>query len=153
MNITNHSVVSIHYTLKGEDGSVIDSSSGREPLQYLHGAGNIIPGLENELTGCAVGDSKLVVVQPKDGYGEKNPELIQKLPPDAFNNIENVQVGMKLQAQSASGEARSVVVSEIEEDGVTIDANHILAGEILNFDVKVESVREATEEEIEQGHV
>ena len=98
MKIQNNSVVSIHYTLTGEDGNVIDSSAEGEPLSYLHGAGNIIPGLESELAGCAEGDTKQVVVQPKDGYGESMPELIQKMPREMFGGIDNVDVGMQFKA-------------------------------------------------------
>lgn len=153
MKIQNNSVVSIHYTLTGEDGNVIDSSSGGEPLSYLHGAGNIIPGLENELAGCAEGDTKKVVVQPKDGYGESMPELIQKMPLEMFSGIDNIEAGMQFKAQTPDGATQYVVVTQVEDDGITVDGNHMLAGQVLNFDVKVESVREATQEEIEHGHV
>ena len=153
MKIQNNAVVSIHYTLTNEGGEVIDSSKGKEPLKYLHGAGNIIPGLENELVDCVVGDSKQVTVQPKDGYGETDEALVQKLPTDAFTGIEKVEVGMEFQAQGEGGGVQYVVVKKVEDDGITIDGNHPLAGEVLSFDVKVEEVREATEEEIDHGHV
>ena len=153
MKIQNNCVVSIHYTLTGEDGEVIDSSDGGEPLTYLAGAGNIIPGLERELEGCVKGDKKQVVVQPADGYGEFAEELIQTLPREAFSGIEKIDVGMEFQAQSPEGDAQYVVVKEVADDGITIDGNHELAGQVLKFDVAVESVREATEEEIDHGHV
>lgn len=153
MKIQENSVVSIHYTLTGDDGSVLDSSSGGEPLNYLQGAGNIIPGLENALLDKAVGDEVKVTIQPKDGYGEVLPELVQKMPTEAFTGIEKIEVGMEFQAQTESGGVQYVVVTQVEEDGVTIDGNHALAGKVLNFDVKVEGVREASEEEIAHGHV
>lgn len=153
MKIEKNSVVAMHYTLTDEEGNVIDSSSGREPLKYLHGAGNIIPGLEKELTGCEKGDAKKVVVQPSDGYGEVDPNLIQKLPKDMFRGVEDIKVGMEFQAQGPNGQAQFVVVKDVEEDGVTIDANHALAGKVLSFDVSIEEVRDASQEEIEHGHV
>lgn len=153
MKIQENSVVSIHYTLTGEDGAVIDSSDGGEPLNYLQGAGNIIPGLENALLEKTVGDQVQVTIQPKDGYGEVLAELVQKMPTEAFSGIEKIEVGMEFQAQTESGGVQYVVVTEVEEDGVTIDGNHALAGKVLNFDVKIEAVREASEEEIAHGHV
>ncbi len=153
MKIAENCVVSIHYTLTDNDGNVIDSSSGREPLKYLQGAGNIIPGLERELVDCAIGESKVVTVQPADGYGEVEDSLIQKLPRDIFSGVDEIEVGMEFHAQGPQGQVQAVVVKKVEDDGITIDANHALAGIILNFDVKVEDVREATEEEIAHGHV
>lgn len=153
MKIQNNVVVSIHYTLTNQSGEVIDSSEGREPLKYLHGAGNIIPGLESELLDCSAGDSKQVTVQPKDGYGEVNENLIQKLPTEAFTGIDKIEAGMEFQAQGQDGGVQYVVVRKVEDDGITIDANHALAGQVLNFDVSVVDVREATESEIEHGHV
>ncbi|SMF58978.1 FKBP-type peptidyl-prolyl cis-trans isomerase SlyD [Alteromonadaceae bacterium Bs31] len=153
MKIENNSVVSIHYTLTGEDGEVIDTSEGRDPLNFLAGASNIIPGLEQQLIGCSVGDKKDVVVQPEDGYGELQADLIQTLPKDMFTGIEKIEVGMEFQAQGPNGEVQFVVVKDVADDGITIDANHALAGKVLNFAVSVEAVREATQEEIDHGHV
>lgn len=153
LKIAENCVVSMHYTLTGEDGSVIDSSEGREPLNYLHGAGNIIPGLEKALVGCEVGDKKQVVVQPDEGYGDVNPDMIQTLPRDMFSGIETIEVGMEFQAQGPNGETQFVIVKDVAEDGITIDANHALAGQVLNFDVTIEAVREASAEEIDHGHV
>lgn len=153
MKVQDNCVVSIHYTLTDDAGEVIDSSVGGEPLNFLAGAGNIIPGLEKELEGCEAGDKKQVVVQPADGYGEYTAELVQVLPLDAFTGVEKVEVGMEFQAQTPSGHVQYVVVKDIGDDGVTIDGNHALAGKVLNFDVSVESVREATAEEIDHGHV
>ncbi|MBU2986088.1 peptidylprolyl isomerase [Saccharophagus degradans] len=153
MKIQENSVVSIHYTLKGEDGAVLDTSDGGEPLNYLQGAGNIIPGLEDALLDKAVGEEVNVTVQPKEGYGEIIPELIQKMPTDAFSGIDKIEVGMEFQAQTESGGVQYVVVTAVEDDGITIDGNHALAGKVLNFEVKIEAVREASEEEIAHGHV
>lgn len=153
MKVQNNSVVSIHYTLTNDSGEVLDSSEGKDPLKYLHGAGNIIPGLENELLDCVVGDSKQVTVQPKDGYGELNEQLVQKLPTEAFGGIDKIEEGMEFQAEGPDGSAQYVVVTKVEEDGITIDGNHALAGQVLNFDVSVVEVRDATETEIEHGHV
>ena len=153
MKISNNAVVAMHYTLTDNDGNVIDSSSGREPLKYLHGAGNIIPGLEKELAGCEKGDSKKVVVEPAEGYGEVDPNLVQKLPHEMFQGVENIEVGMEFQAQSPTGQTQFVVVKDVSDDGVTIDANHALAGKVLNFDVTIEEVREASQEELDHGHV
>lgn len=153
MKVTENCVVSIHYTLTDSEGKVIDSSDGRDPLKYLHGAGNIIPGLERELIDCQVGEQKKVTVQPTDGYGEVEESLIQKLPRDVFSGVETIEVGMEFQAQGPQGQVQSVVVKKVEDDGVTIDANHALAGVVLNFDVVVDEIREATEEELSHGHV
>ena len=153
MKIVANSVVSIHYTLTDEQGTVIDSSTGSSPLNYLSGAGNIIPGLDNALMGLSVGDTKDVVVQPADGYGEIDPDLIQTLPHEAFGGIEQIEVGMEFQAEGPGGHVQFITVKDVAEDGVTIDANHALAGKVLHFAVSIEAVRTAEEEEIAHGHV
>jgi len=145
-------VVSIHYTLKDEEGTVIDSSQGAEPLTYLHGAGNIIPGLENAIAGKAPGDSVQVVVEPGQGYGEYQAELLQVVPKQAFEGVETVEPGMAFMAQAADGSQRRIVVRDVEGDEVTVDANHELAGVDLHFSVDVMDVREATAEEKDHGH-
>lgn len=151
--IDNDRVVSIHYTLSGDDGEVIDSSVGRDPLNYLHGAGNIIPGLESALTGKVTGDELAVVVAPAEGYGEHNPDLLQTLPREAFGGIDNIEIGMVFQAQGPQGQVQHVTVTAVEGDDITIDGNHALAGKVLNFAVTVEAVRDATAEELDHGHV
>jgi FKBP-type peptidyl-prolyl cis-trans isomerase SlyD len=151
--IGNQCVVSIHYTLKDDDGVVIDSSSGKEPLTYLHGAGNIIPGLENELVGKTAGASCTVVVAPEDGYGVKSDDLMQVVPLSAFEGVENVEVGMQFQVQGPDGGAQVITVAEVAGEEVTIDGNHPLASKTLHFDVSIEAVRDATPEEIAHGHV
>jgi FKBP-type peptidyl-prolyl cis-trans isomerase SlyD len=153
MNIQNNSAVSFHYKLTGDDGISIDSSEGKEPLDYLHGAGNIIPGLEKALEGKTIGDSLTVAVTAAEGYGEVQKELIQEVPKEAFQGIDTIEVGMQFEAQTGQGGTVPVTVIDVTDDLVTVDGNHPLAGKNLNFDVTIEDVREATEEEIAKGHV
>ncbi|WP_290790286.1 peptidylprolyl isomerase [Halomonas sp.] len=152
MQIAQNSVVAFHYTLTNDTGEVLDSSEGREPLTYLHGAGNIIPGLEKELEGRQAGDSLNAVVAPGEGYGEQQEQLVQEVPRDAFQGVEGIEPGMQFQAQTQGGPLM-VTVTKVEGDTVTVDGNHPLAGQTLNFAVEIASVREASEEEIEHGHV
>ena len=150
--IGNNLVVSIHYALTDDDGTAIDSSEGQEPLTFLHGAGNIIPGLENALTGKVQGDSLAVKVEPADGYGVVNDQLIHTVPKSAFQGVETVEAGMAFEAQGPDGQAQHIVVKEVKGDDVIIDANHPLAGITLNFDVEIVTVREPTAEELDHGH-
>ncbi len=147
MQIAQNSVVAFHYTLTNDAGEVLDSSEGRDPLTYLHGAGNIIPGLEKQLEGRTNGDKLTVAVEPNEGYGEVQPALVQEVPRDAFQGVEEVQPGMQFQAQTQEGPLM-VTVTKVEGDTVTVDGNHPLAGEKLNFDVEITEVREATEDEV-----
>jgi len=151
--ISDNLVVSIHYKLTDNSGSVIDSSEGAEPLAYLHGAGNLIPGLEKELVGKASGTSLQVKIQPEDAYGDVHPELIETVPREAFQGVDTIEPGMAFQAQGADGQQRRIVVKEVADEEVTVDGNHPLAGVELNFDVQVVDVRAASEEEIAHGHV
>ncbi len=153
MQIADNCVVSIHYKLTDDDGQVIDSSEGQAPLAYLHGHQGIIPGLEKELTGKSAGDQMTVVVTPDEGYGEVNPDLIQQVPHEAFQGVEQIQPGMQFEVRGENGAGQVVVVREVSDAGVTIDGNHPLAGQQLNFDVTVDSVRAGTEEELQHGHV
>ncbi|OHV12876.1 FKBP-type peptidyl-prolyl cis-trans isomerase [Kushneria phosphatilytica] len=152
MQIADNTVVAFHYTLTNDAGEVLDSSEGREPLTYLHGSGNIIPGLEKELAGHNSGDQVKARVEPSEGYGEVQPSLVQDVPRDAFQGVEDIQPGMQFQAQTEGGPLL-VTVTKVEGDTVTVDGNHPLAGETLNFDVNVQEVREASAEEVEHGHV
>lgn len=152
MQIANDVVVSIEYTLTDDQGTVIDSSVGGEPLTYLHGAGNIIPGLEGALEGKKVGDSFKVSVPPAEGYGEKDEGLLQVVPRGMFQGVDQVEVGMQFHAQTDHG-MQVITVAGVEGDNVTVDGNHPLAGQNLNFDVKVVDVRVASSEELEHGHV
>jgi FKBP-type peptidyl-prolyl cis-trans isomerase SlyD len=148
MEITKHKVAAIHYTLSDNQGNVLDSSSGREPLHYIQGIGNLILGMEEGLEGKKKGDKFQIKVSPERGYGLKDPAMMQKVPVTAFGG-EKVQVGMKFQ----TNQGQVVTVTEVSIDTVTVDANHELAGVELNFDVEVMEVRNATAEEISHGHV
>ena len=152
MTIKKDSVVTFNYTLKDDDGTVIDSSSADEPLAYLHGHGNLVPGLERELEGKAAPDKLSVKVTPADGYGEYSRELIQKVPRRALKGIAKITVGMRLHAQTEQG-PRPVTVTAVTGDMITLDGNHPLAGKNLNFDIEILDVRDATAEELEHGHV
>jgi FKBP-type peptidyl-prolyl cis-trans isomerase SlyD len=153
MQVAKDKVVSIDYTLKSGEGQVIDTSEGREPLTYLHGGGKIIPGLERQLEGKATGDSLKVAVPPEEGYGPRHQQLVQKVPKETFAGagVADVQPGMQFRAE-ASGQSRVVTVVNVEPDGVTIDANHPLAGQTLHFDVTVRDVRDPSDEERQHGH-
>ncbi len=152
MPIAQDSVVSIHYTLKDDAGETLDSSASGDPLTYLHGHGNLVAGLERALDGKSTGDKLAVKVAAADGYGEYDKQLVQKIPRRSLKGIANVSVGMRLHAQTEHG-PRAVTVTQITGDMVTIDGNHPLAGQALNFDIEVTEVREATEEELSHGHV
>ena len=153
MHISENCVVYFHYTLTDEEGAELDSSLGQEPFAYLHGASSIIPGLERALTGRSAGDELQVTVQPQDAYGEINPELIQKVPREAFAGIDDLQEGMQFSTGQPDGQALNITVREVGENEVTIDANHPLAGRVLHFDLRIEDVREANPEELAHGHV
>lgn len=146
-------VVTIHYTLTDNSGAVIDSSEGADPLAYLHGTGNLIPGLEQALVGKTAGASLQTTISPEDGYGEIQPELIETVPKEAFEGVDSIEPGMAFEAQGSDGQARRIVVKDVSDDGIIIDGNHPLAGVELNFDVQVVDIREASEEEIAHGHV
>lgn len=152
MQIAERCVASFHYTLTNEEGEIIDSSSGREPLAYLHGAGNIVQGLEQEMTGKRAGDTFNVVVPPELGYGLHHEALLQKVPREAFQGVDEIEPGMQFHANGPNG-PMAVTVAEVDGETVTIDGNHPLAGETLHFAIEVTEVREATEEELAHGHV
>jgi FKBP-type peptidyl-prolyl cis-trans isomerase SlyD len=152
MQIGERTVASFNYTLTNDAGTVIDTSSGREPLTYLHGAGNIVPGLEKEMAGHRAGDTFTVVVAPEEGYGMPNPMMIQVVPREAFQGVETLEVGMEFQAQTPQG-PMSVAIAGINGDEVTVDGNHPLAGQTLHFAIEVTDVRDASLEELSHGHV
>lgn len=154
MQIADNKVVAFHYTLTNQAGDTLDSSLQREePLTYLHGHGNIIPGLEKALVGKQAGDQLDVTVAPEEGYGERNDGLIQQVPISAFEGADdNLQPGMQFQAQTEAG-ARIFTITAVEGEEVTVDGNHPLAGETLNFSVEITEVRDSTDEEQEHGHV
>ncbi|MBI5431768.1 MAG: peptidylprolyl isomerase [Planctomycetes bacterium] len=145
-------VVAIHYTLKNDAGETLDSSSGGDPLEYLHGAGNIVPGLESALTGKQLGEQLEVSVAPADGYGERDPRGVQKVPRNSFPPGVDLQPGMAFLADGPDGEPVQVWISALEADRVVIDLNHPLAGVTLHFEVQISALRAATAEEIEHGH-
>lgn len=152
MKISSNTIVSIHYQLKDAEGNEIDSSSDAEPLRYLHGAGNIIEGLEEALEGKAAGDEVTAVIPAEKAYGEPQEMLIQQVPKAAFGEeIKNVEIGMRFQAETERGPV-PVVVTAIDGDIVTVDGNHPLAGKELYFEVRVSHVRPATTEEVDHGH-
>lgn len=150
--IADGKVVSFHYTLRNDAGEVLDSSSGGEPLSYLHGAGSIVPGLENQLTGQAAGAKLRVTVPAGEGYGEYQDELKHAVSRNQFPPGVDIQVGMQFGAQGPNGEQMAVWVREVTGDSVTIDFNHPLAGQALHFEVEVVSLRESSDAEREHGH-
>jgi FKBP-type peptidyl-prolyl cis-trans isomerase SlyD len=152
MVIGQDSVVTFHYTLKDDAGQVIDQSSPADPLAYLHGHGNIVPGLERELTGRDAGDKLSVTVLPAEGYGEYDKALVQQVPKRSLQGIPHLKVGTQLQAQTPHG-TRVFTVTRLVSDMVTLDGNHALAGKTLHFEVEIADVRHATEEELAHGHV
>lgn len=150
--IADNKVVSLNYTVKDDQGQVIDTSEGQEPLVYLHGAKNIIPGLEAALAGKATGDEFEVTVQPAEGYGEYNEAMVQVVPRSAFEGVEKVEPGMVFTAQTQGGPVQ-LMVTGVEGDDITVDPNHPLAGKVLHFTGSVADVRDATSEELDHGHV
>ncbi|MEI8348090.1 MAG: peptidylprolyl isomerase [Pseudomonadota bacterium] len=151
MKIAKNCVVSIDYTLTDNQGAVLDSSKGQGPLDYIHGIGAIIPGLEKELEGRAGGEQLNVKIAPEDAYGLRDDTLIQILPKKEFDHPDKIKVGTRFKVDTGDG-VMIVHVTGIENEEVTLDANHPLAGMELNFDVTVLNVREASPEEIEHGH-
>jgi len=145
-------VVSMEYTLH-VDGELLDTSDGQGPLQFLVGYGNIISGLESEMMGMKIGDSKKVVVQPADGYGEFDEEAFMNVPRDQFPGDMPLAVDTELTVRDDEGQARYARIDTIEGDTVRLDFNHPLAGAELHFDVKVVALREPNDEELEHGHV
>lgn len=152
MQITKNAVALIEYELTNDEGEVIDTSKEGGPIAYLHGVGNLVPGLESELEGKGTGDEFKVRINPEDGYGERSDEMIQDVPRTQFPPEADVKPGLQFQAQGPGGD-RIVTIVEVEGDTVKLDANHPLAGMHLSFEVKVVEVREATTEELEHGHV
>ena len=152
MQIEKHKVVSIDYELTNDQGELISSSDRSNPMSYLHGVGGIIPGLERALEGKASGDQVKVSIEPSEGYGERRDELQQVVHRERFGDVKDLQVGMQFQVPTNTGQPLVMTIVDIDGDDVTVDGNHALAGVVLNFDVKVRDVRDATPEEISHGH-
>jgi len=152
MQITNKLAVSIHYILTDSTGKQLDRSRDEDPMVYLHGSGQIIPGLENALLGKKAGDKFKTTIAPVDAYGEKSDDMLQTVPMDMFADAGKVEVGMQFHADATNG-VSVVTVTKVENDEVTIDGNHPLAGETLTFDVEVMDIRPATEDELSHQHI
>jgi FKBP-type peptidyl-prolyl cis-trans isomerase SlyD len=152
MTVADKKVVVIDYTLTNKDGQVLDKSENGQ-FAYLHGADNIIPGLENALAGKSTGDSFEVSVSPEEGYGQRDDNMVQTVSIDMFESADQVVVGQQFHAQSPEGHHIMITVTNVDGDQVTIDGNHPLAGQQLNFTGSVVEVRDATDQEIEHGHV
>ena len=152
MHIEDKRVVTLAYTLKDNDDNLIDQSDDGS-FCYLHGASNIIPGLESALTGKVSGDEFSVSIAPEDAYGVRDDEKIQAVPREMFPPDQDIEPGMQFHAQSPDGVPLVVTIARVEEESILVDGNHPLAGVQLNFEVRVMDVREATSEEIDHGHV
>ena len=151
-NVENDLVVSFNYTLT-VDGEVIDSSTDEGPLEYLHGHSNIIPGLEKEITGMAIGDSKHVDVAPEEGYGLLDEEAVLEVDRSEFPENVPLESGIELEITDDDGELMYATITEVGEESIKLDTNHPLAGKTLHFDVEITALRKATAVEIEHGHV
>lgn len=151
MKIGNNTVVSFQYLLSNDQQEALDSSSPDDPLVYLHGNSDLIAGLERELHGKEPGDKFSVVIEPAEGYGDPDPELIQQVNAGEFSDV-TIEPGMQLEGEDDDGNLVTISIDKIEGDQVTVNMNHPLAGKTLHFDIKVESVRAASNEEIEHGH-
>ena len=152
MQIVDDTAVLIHYKVTNSTGELLDTSEGDEPLAYIHGQGDIVPGLEQALTGKSAGDQIKVTLEPRLGYGEREERKVQRVPRSAFEDNAQIEPGMRFQTEDEDGEV-IVTVTRVSDDEVVIDANHPLAGQTLSFDVQVVAVRACTAEELEHGHV
>jgi FKBP-type peptidyl-prolyl cis-trans isomerase SlyD len=152
MQITTNHVVTLNYTLKDSDDNILDKSDDGS-FCYLHGASNIIPGLENSLVGKVSGDTFSVTIQPEEAYGIHDEAKAQEVPRSMFPPEQEIEAGMQFNAQGPDGQAVVVTVKQVEGDTVTVDGNHPLAGVTLNFEVIIMDIRDATAEELEHGHV
>lgn len=152
MKIEKDVVATIDYTLTDESGEVLDTSEGGEPLKYIHGNGNLIPGLEKQLEGKIAGDSFQTVIDPADAYGEYDEAMVFTVEKDKFDEPDDLEIGIHFQAE-IGGEVKLCTVMDMTEDTVEVNANHPLSGMTLNFDVTVQDVRVATKEELDHGHV
>ncbi len=152
LKVQDGQVVSMDYTLS-VDGEILDTSAGHSPLEFLQGAGNIIPGLEQELYGMALGESKNVIVQPEDGYGVLDPDAFVNVPREQFPANIPMEIGVEIQVTDENGNPMNARIDSVGDDNVTLDFNHPLAGKELHFDATIVGLRDATDEENEHGHV
>ncbi|AZG74245.1 peptidylprolyl isomerase [Shewanella livingstonensis] len=152
MKITKHAAVTIHYRLSDEQGLLIENSFDSEPMVYLHGTENLIPGLESVLEGKTTGEKVEADIPAEQAYGEYHPGLKQEVPVSAFGDVEDIVPGMRFIAETEMGQ-RPVQVIEVKDDVIVVDGNHPLAGQSLHFSVEVIAVREATAEELSHGHI
>jgi peptidylprolyl isomerase len=129
--------VRVHYTGKLDDGTQFDSSTGREPLEFALGSGQVIPGLDKAVEGMAVGENKSVRIPVEEAYGPRQEQLIQEVPKSALPDDIDPSVGMPLQAQGPEGQVMRLVVTAVAEESFTVDGNHPLAGQALNFDIEL----------------
>jgi FKBP-type peptidyl-prolyl cis-trans isomerase SlyD len=153
LTVADDLVVSMDYTLRLDDEEIIDSSAGREPLEFLQGHGQIIPGLEQALYGMVVGEEKKVVIAPRDGYGERESDAVQEISRESFPADVELEPGMALELRDSSGQPLVAFIADVRPDSVLLDLNHPLAGETLHFNVSIADLRAATTEELTHGHV
>ena len=151
MQVEDGQVVSMEYTLL-VDGEVVDTSDGREPLEFIQGTGNIIPGLERELYGMVIGDSKKVSVEAADAYGEVDPDAYADVPRGEFPDEIPVEKGVEIQVRDESNNPMFARIDTFDDESIKLDFNHPLAGKTLNFDIKIVGLRGATPEELDHGH-
>lgn len=152
MKVESNSVVILHFEVKDDNGEVIENTRESQPLEFMMGSGYLVPGLEAELNGLSVGSEFEVTVEPAQGYGIYDPELVQEVPADLFADVEDLAPGMAFQAETDAGHL-TVIVTGVEEDIITVDANHPFAGRTLQFTGEILGIREATAEEMEHGHI
>jgi FKBP-type peptidyl-prolyl cis-trans isomerase SlyD len=150
--IANNKVVGFHYTLSNDKGEQLETSKDGEPMTYLHGAENIVPGLESQMTGHGVGDTFDAEVAAKDGYGERDPSAAQAVPRSSFPADMEIDVGAQFTAEAPDGSVMPVWITAVDDKVVHIDRNHPLAGETLRFAIEITSIRDATKEEVAHGH-
>jgi FKBP-type peptidyl-prolyl cis-trans isomerase SlyD len=152
MQVEKNKVVEIDYTLKDGNGQLLDSSEGKQPLSYIQGVGNLIPGVENALEGKSSGERVQITVPPETGYGVRDDSLVLSVERDKFSQFEDLQEGVRFRMETPDGPMVFTVV-KIGDGEVLVDGNHPLAGMTLNFDITIQSVRDATSEELDHGHV
>ena len=151
LEVSDGMVVSLEYTLRLDNDEIVDTSEGRPPLEYVQGQQQIVPGLEKALYGMEVGEKKQVVVEPAEGYGERNPEANQVVPRDAFQEDAELERGMPIRVSDGGGRTATAFVAEVNPETVKLDFNHPLAGEQLYFDVEIADLREASSADLMGG--